>query len=428
MSYTRASASMLTCRVRKFFIQNVARELNLVFPTAMATAVTIRNMHAAASGTKIAGRRMKYALISFLVAMTHSVVSQYAKGILLVTARPRLYYRSALEITDDEQDWHIFGWLRSLNMVSTFAIAAESWGWVLELSPAMVGTGMIVSPNVVCSFFAGSVLVWGVMGPYLVSRGLAFGQPVSKDPYWSGLTSYTIMSDGFANAEHPSARYWLLWPGVVCMLTVAFLKLAFQGRVLWNLLRTSAVASIPVIARLIGRTQYDYTRLESGNGNETEDEETPCSEKNEAFSLTAWGSSLLFVIVAACILTKSQFQMSILETVVALVLAFLMSLITIQATGATGEQLSTLYEQLKADLCKDTTPITTVSKVSQVTLGAMARASGSSVQETERINLIGGALTSMGANHATDLISDFRVGFLLRTPPGPQFLAQIIGM
>jgi len=36
-------------------------------------------------------------------------------------------------------------------------------------------------------------------------------------------------------------------------------------------------------------------------------------------------------------------------------------------------------------------------------------------------------LASMGANQASDLVSDFRVGFLLRTPPNQQWLAQGMG-
>lgn len=36
--------------LRKFFIINAARELNLVFPSATATAMAIRSMHAVGSG------------------------------------------------------------------------------------------------------------------------------------------------------------------------------------------------------------------------------------------------------------------------------------------------------------------------------------------------------------------------------------------
>lgn len=63
-----------------------------------------------------------------------------------------------------------------------------------------------------------------IIGPYIVSQGVAFGEAVHSDTHsdWNGLMSYISMSDDFTSAEHPSARYWLLWPGVACMLAVAF--------------------------------------------------------------------------------------------------------------------------------------------------------------------------------------------------------------
>lgn len=76
--------------LRKFFIINVARELNLVFPTPTATALAIRSMHAVGSGASDAMRKIKALGFSFLGALTHIVVSQYANGIL--------------------HEWHLFTW------------------------------------------------------------------------------------------------------------------------------------------------------------------------------------------------------------------------------------------------------------------------------------------------------------------------------
>lgn len=76
--------------LRKFFIINVARELNLVFPTPTATALTIRSMHAVGSGAQDAMKKIKALGYTFLGALTHIVVSQYADGIL--------------------HNWHIFTW------------------------------------------------------------------------------------------------------------------------------------------------------------------------------------------------------------------------------------------------------------------------------------------------------------------------------
>jgi hypothetical protein len=76
--------------VRKFFIVYVARELRLIFPTASATAMTIRSMHQAVTGEIIGKKKMKALSIAFVGALVLRVVSQYAVGILW--------------------DWHIFTW------------------------------------------------------------------------------------------------------------------------------------------------------------------------------------------------------------------------------------------------------------------------------------------------------------------------------
>ena len=76
--------------LRKFFIIYLARELRLVFPTPSATAMTIRSMHAAASGEAIAKLKMRALGIAFSAALILRVVSQYATGI--------------------RWDWHVFTW------------------------------------------------------------------------------------------------------------------------------------------------------------------------------------------------------------------------------------------------------------------------------------------------------------------------------
>jgi len=79
--------------LRKFFIINVARELNMVFPTPTATALAIRSMHAVGSGAADAMKKIKALGYSFVGAFVHIVVSQYADGIL--------------------HNWHFFAWIHS---------------------------------------------------------------------------------------------------------------------------------------------------------------------------------------------------------------------------------------------------------------------------------------------------------------------------
>ena len=73
------------------------------------------------------------------------------------------------------------------------------------------------------------------------------------------------------------------------------------------------------------------------------------------------------------------------------------------------------------------TPLTGVSKASQIVLGSATKSHGWPIPKSQTLNLLGGAITSIGANQATDLTGDFRVGFLLRTSPKQQWFAQSIG-
>jgi len=315
--------------LRGFFIRDVARELNLIFPSSTATAITIRSMHSAASGAKTGRGRMKGILLAFAAAMMLRIVSQYAVGVFW--------------------EWHPFAWLVHANVFATGAVMAESWGWVLEWSPAMFGSGMIVDANVAISFFLGSIVAWyvipktylpgrfgglmtfrGVLGPYLVANDLASGESISREPRWTGLMSYTSMSTKFANPSHPSPRYWLLWPGVATMLAVAFIEIACQWRVLWVLAKNSVEAARSAVSMMRGdtdRQSYDYTAL---------DEQDDGSEGNQQIATKMWAPGLVVLVVLGCIATKLQFDMGILETLLSLTLAFVLSLVAIQATGATG--------------------------------------------------------------------------------------------
>jgi len=78
-------------------------------------------------------------------------------------------------------------------------------------------------------------------------------------------------------------------------------------------------------------------------------------------------------------------------------------------------------------LNEDITPLTAASKASQIVLGGATKAQGWPLDKAQRLNLIGGALASVSAGQSSDLVGDFRVGFLLRTPVNQQWMAQGIG-
>ncbi|MCJ1407247.1 hypothetical protein MMC19_001318 [Ptychographa xylographoides] len=123
-----------------------------------------------------------------------------------------------------------------------------------------------------------------------------------------------------------------------------------------------------------------------------------------------WLPGLLTVLVATCLIMYIQYDMAIGETCLALFLTFFFSFLAIQATGAT-----------------DITPLTGASKASQIILGTTTKGQGWTIEASQRMNLLGGALASIGASQAADLTGDFRVGFLLRTSPKLQWFAQGFG-
>ncbi|KAF2834275.1 oligopeptide transporter [Patellaria atrata CBS 101060] len=377
--------------LRKFFIIYVARELNLIFPTASATAMTIRSMHEAVNGEAVAKLKMRALGGSFVAAFLLRVVSQYAVGILW--------------------DWHIFTWFYIWGNYNNKAIYFENWYWYLEFTPAFIGSGMLVGLNVSISFFMGSVIAWGIIGPILVQTGTAFGMsPLEGDPKWGEWVSYGSLGLAFSNKEHPSPRFWLLWPGVLCMIAVSFTELFLQwrviiyaGKALWR----GVCKGIFITGRRFGQEYLWFQR----RGEQKEDDmvEDPAVPE-ELVKMWMWLPGLLATIICICVVLGVQYGMPVGESLLSVFLAFFFSFLAVQCTGVT-----------------DITPLTAASKASQIVLGGATKSEGWEISKAQRLNLLGGAVANIGANQATDLVADFRVGFLLRTPPNQQWLAQGIG-
>ena len=125
--------------LRSFFIIKAAKELNLLFPSSSATAITIKGMHTASDrGHSTAQSQMRLLAIAFAAALLVRVLSQYAIGIFW--------------------DWHIFAWLFVWAGHAGPTMALESWGWYIEWTPAFIGSGMLVGLNVALSFAFSSLL------------------------------------------------------------------------------------------------------------------------------------------------------------------------------------------------------------------------------------------------------------------------------
>lgn len=369
--------------LRKFFIIYVARELRLIFPTPSAVAVTIRSMHSAIGGEADAKAKVKALGYAFAFATLLRIVSQYALGILW--------------------DWHIFTWFFIWGNYKNAAIDVENWGWFFEWTPAFIGSGMLVGLNVGISFFSGAVLAWGIIGPLLVRTGSAFGAAASDDPKWADYINYVSLSPTFTTKDHPSPRYWLLWPGVLCMIVVSMVELGCQYKVFLYTGKALSRATANFVNDYIRKDE----RLAAAGKQEESDLVEDFAPPSQLVRPWMWGSGLLACLICGCAVTAKLFNMQVGESILAYLLAIIFAFLAVQCAGAT-----------------DITPLTAASKASQIVLGGVTKGQGMVKTDAQRLNLIGGAVASMGASQASDLVSDFRTGFLLRVPPLTQWIAQ----
>lgn len=114
---------------------------------------------------------------------------------------------------------------------SSSALAVENWLWYIEWTPAFIGSGMLVGMNIGLSYLFGALLSYGIIGPALVSQGLATGIQPYNGTKWEPYTIYAQMSAG-EGGKPPSPRYWLLWPGIMIMLCASLAEVLVQYKVI----------------------------------------------------------------------------------------------------------------------------------------------------------------------------------------------------
>ncbi|CAH0057768.1 unnamed protein product [Clonostachys solani] len=273
-----------------------------------------------------------------------------------------------------------------------------------------MGTGMMVGMNTALSIFAGSLFSWGVIGPILTRTGSASGLAIGDDSEkWKPLMTFASMNlkDPVGN---PSPRYWLLWPGVLLMVAVSVVEVLCQ-REIFRHSASIAVRGVGVAAHAVfkklGRTPPKALERFARNDMDDVDEFDDHSHEIKPWM---WMVGLFASIVVTCASARAQWGMPIGMTIVSIIIAVLFTLLAILSTGMT-----------------DMTPLTAVSKSSQLVLGGMTRNGQYDKASAETLNSIGGLVAAGVANQATDLTADFRIGFLLRTPPRAQWIAQGIG-
>ena len=353
--------------LRKFYIL----KQKLVFPGAVAAAHTIRALHGGPHAEANAKKKTRALIISFAFAITFRCVSEYAPGILW--------------------DWH-WGWtLYSIGAQS--AIDIENWNWVIEFTPAFFGIGMLSGINASWSFLLGAYIAWGIIGPTLVHYGTATGLPV---PGYPGYMNYMnmVLSDP---VNDPSPRYWMIWPGTMLLLCASFSEIFANYKAIYNSLK---IACAPLLARL--RRSKKTVEVD-----ETAAIQDPCPP-HEQVPLWMWTTGILISIIFSCAILGTQYKQNVGITLLAVVFAFIFSLIGTESSGRTN-----------------IIPVTTIGNASQLVIGGAT--SGYAIKSAQLYNTTGGLLAVGASYQSTDMVSDLKTTHLIGASPRVQLYAQCCG-
>ncbi|CCG82772.1 Putative uncharacterized protein [Taphrina deformans PYCC 5710] len=367
--------------LRKFYIL----KLKLIFPSPTAVAYVVRALHAGGKNAQVAAKKKAMVLaFSFTGAALWRIVSQYAPGIMW--------------------DWHIFYWFWEAQHWNVM-IAAESWSWWFELTPAFLGAGILSGLNASLSFFGGSVLAWGLIGPLTIHYGATFGKPILPSEKGAtpikGYMNYNSLS--LKDPVHkPSPRYYNLWIGVMVMLCASFAEIGMNAPLLYRGMRRAVLDNLERIP-----ATREYATKHISNEEQAIPDPSPRSQLVPAWM---WSGGVLLSIFFSCLVLGLQFHINVGITILSVILAFCFSFIAAQSSGAT-----------------DINPVSTCGKSSQLVLGGVTQGQGIHGAHAQRINMTGGVVSAGAAAQSVDMLGDLRTGYLLGASPRVQFYAQAVG-
>jgi len=227
---------------------------------------------------------------------------------------------------------------------------------MLSWEPMFIAAGAITGLHVGWSMLAGSVTAWMVFAPILQHRGVIEG------------AGYTAIVP------------WTLWGGVACMVTSSLLSFAMQWR--------TALRAFTDLGAMVGGRRRDRNDPIAAI-------ETPAS----------WFiAGQIIGLVGLAWLGHVTFAMPYWQTVVAVLLSFVLALVACRVTGET-----------------DTTPVGAMGKITQLTFGVLSPGN-------VNVNLMSANITAAAAASSADLLTDLKSGYLLGAHPRRQFIAQFSGI
>jgi uncharacterized oligopeptide transporter (OPT) family protein len=329
--------------------QMINRE-QLAFPSGVAAAETLRSLYAGGGTALLKARSL------FLALAAGAAVKWLVEGhadCVRATAAPAWLALAAIPAT-----WPL-----------PFRIGgrtAATYGLALPIDPQLMAAGAIVGLRTAASMAVGAVVLFGLLAPGLDAAG------VFAEMHATGALDAPEASPG-------AIRRWGLWTGSAMMVTTGLTAFAFQWR--------SLVHALAGLKSLVGR---------------------PAAARDPLAHIevpTSWFAAGTLVAGTGCIVIMNRaWDVPVHLGIVAVLLAFVLSLVACRATGET-----------------DITPIGAMGKVTQLVYGVV-------MPQRMDANLMTAGVTAGAAGAAADLLVDLKSGYLLGANARRQTLAQAAGI
>ena len=286
-------------------------------------------------------------------------------------------------------------WMREAN-AKWLAVTTgwQGFGWVRVDGPAWLS--WIQYPRIPAQWTPGTISIgkYNVKDLTLAFEGsllfVAAGAIIGMRQAWSlllgTLINYAVLAPIFldqgviAGAGFRRISSWSLWIGVPMMVTSGLLMFFMQ----WG----TVVRAFSTITAL-------FSQKPSRANDPMERIEVPGS-------WFLFGFAALGLVIVA--MGNIFFHIQVWMGVIALLMTFLLVVVAARSVGET-----------------DITPTGPLSKVTQLTFGALAP--GNVVT-----NLMTANITAGSCSHAGDLMTDLKSGYLLGAKPRQQFIAQFFGV
>jgi putative OPT family oligopeptide transporter len=250
-----------------------------------------------------------------------------------------------------------------LGAAGAFLVA---WGFMIYISPVMLGAGLLIGPRVGASLLAGAIVGWLVLGYGVVYQSGWVSGDMKPDGQWSHAAIFSYLE---------GVRGWILWPGVAIMIADALMSLALSWRTILNTFRRGGKAD--------------------ALGMEPEHLRVP----NHWWMIGLACGTVLVTTVAWFVFSIPPWM-----TIIAVMLSWVLAAIAVRSTGET-----------------DINPTGGMGKVTQLAFGGLAP--GEMVT-----NLMAAGVSSAGASQAGDMMHDLKAGRMLGAAPRKQVIAQCVGI